>query len=148
LDAITSNSLTAHKVSSSTIYDVLYANNDTIALVTMSGQLLLIDLRQGCARPSVDRCVPRSFGSLRCVSTHPHKNNLFAVGSESGHVMLWDLRKNSSNTNNNNNNNNNNLLESKMHNNCSKSYCQISKKHDAHIHKKEILQENEDPLPR
>ena len=59
----------------------------------MSGQLMLWDLRD-LNRPCHAATLPKEHGSCMSLAVHPHRNNLFAAGTENGTIAIWDIRAN------------------------------------------------------
>merc|ERR1719445_613053 len=71
-------SITSQSCSSSAINCIRFANSDTIASVSMSGQLMLWDLRDlnnVCYATSL----PPKHGSLMSLAVHPHRNHIFST---------------------------------------------------------------------
>ena len=81
--------------SSSVINCIGFANSDTIVSVSMSGQILLWDLRD-LKKVVYATSLPRKYGSLMSLSVHPHRNHISATGTETGNVMT-DIRNRSNN---------------------------------------------------
>merc|ERR1719445_2646479 len=82
--------------SSSAINCIRFANSNTIASVSMSGQLILWDLREGKLRMDADKewshtTLPKKHGALISLAVHPHRNHIFATGTESGAIAVWDI---------------------------------------------------------
>jgi len=84
-------SINSQSCSSSAINCIRFANSDQIASATMSGQLMLWDLRD-LNKPCHATTLPRKHGSLMSLAVHPHRNNLFATGTEYGSIAIWDIR--------------------------------------------------------
>lgn len=62
----------------------------------MSGQLILWDLREGKLRIDKDKewshtTLPKKHGALISLAVHPHRNHIFATGTESGAIAVWDI---------------------------------------------------------
>ena len=66
----------------------------------MSGQLMLWD-RRDLKKVKYAASLPRKHGALISLSVHPHRNHIFATGTETGTVAIWDIRNRSNNNNNN-----------------------------------------------
>ena len=67
-------------------------------MVSMSGQLMLWDHRD-LSSVCFTATLPRKQGALISLSIHPHRNKIFATGTEYGTVAIWDIRGNNNNKN-------------------------------------------------
>jgi len=94
-------SIASQCCSPSAINCIQFANNDTIASVSMSGQLMLWDTRD-LRTVSYATTLPRKHGALMTLAVHPFRNHIFATGTEYGTVAIWDIRGGNSKKSNNN----------------------------------------------
>lgn len=74
---------------------MVFCDSDTIGVVNMFGEFLLWDIRSNSNKSSYKCKIGSNYGSLHSVSVDPIKNDKFIGGTQSGHVCVWDLRKNS-----------------------------------------------------
>eukprot|EP01083_Nonionella_stella_P115416 342153_1 len=91
-------SISSQSCSSSAINCIRFANSDTIASVSMSGQLMLWDLRD-LNNVCYATTLPRKHGSLISLAVHPHRNHIYSTGTEYGTVAVWDIRGTNQNWN-------------------------------------------------
>merc|ERR1712129_381183 len=85
--------ISIHSCSSSAINCIRFANSDNIASATMSGQMMLWDLRD-LNKPCHAASLSKKHGACMSLAVHPHRNNLFAAGSGNGTIGIWDIRSN------------------------------------------------------
>ena len=67
----------------------------------MFGEFLLWDIRSNSNKASYICKIGSNYGSLHSIATDPTKNDKFIGGTQSGHICVWDLRKNETSYNSN-----------------------------------------------
>ncbi|KAI8323707.1 WD40 repeat-like protein [Martensiomyces pterosporus] len=85
------DTLQTHEVDSTVITGICWPTPAQLAVSTRAGQIKLFDRRN----PSTVSAVfvdPSSSASFECIAAHPSQSFRIATGTDSGSVLMWDVR--------------------------------------------------------
>ncbi|KAJ2337094.1 hypothetical protein GGI00_000453 [Coemansia sp. RSA 2681] len=83
--------LQAYEVDSTVVTGVCWPTPAQVAASTRAGQIKLFD-RRSPAEVSAVFIDPSSNYSLECIASHPSQSFRLAAGTDTGNIMVWDIR--------------------------------------------------------
>ncbi|KAJ2743441.1 Nucleoporin Nup43 [Coemansia sp. BCRC 34301] len=85
------DALQAYEVDSTVVTGVCWPTPAQVAASTRAGQIKMFD-RRSSAEVSAVFLDPSSSYSLECIASHPSQSFRLAAGTDTGTIMVWDIR--------------------------------------------------------